>query len=96
MGLIAPSVAVRDLDKEHQFAIGATGLQLSAIQPDVYSGNEPLVKGEFGAGDARRPAEGRLVAFAEPLIEGQLFKGRIKRATLTGRLGQEGSAEEQD
>jgi hypothetical protein len=54
------------------------------------------VKREFGARDARRPAEAFLVALAEPLIEGDLFKGRIKRAALNGRRGYEGHAEEQE
>jgi len=94
--LIARAVAVRHLNKEHQLAIAATGLQVSAIQCDFDSGHEPLVKREFGARDARRPAEAGLVAFAEPLIEGDLFECRLKRAALAERLGHEGSAEEQE
>jgi hypothetical protein len=84
------------LDQEHQLAISATSRQISAIQSDFNSGHEPLVKREFGAGDARRPAEAGLVAFAEPLIEGELFKRRIKCAALAGRQGREASAEEQE
>jgi hypothetical protein len=96
MVLIARSIAVRDLDQEHQTAIAATGLQVPPIQCDFDSGYQPLVKREFGAWDARRPAKVCPAVFAEPLIEGDLFKCRIKGAAPAGRLGHEGSAEEQE
>ena len=54
------------------------------------------MKREFGARGARRPAEACLLVFAEPLIERDLLKCRIKRAALAGRLGREGGAEKQE
>src|SRR5579862_1126175 len=82
MVLIARPIAVCNLDKEHQLAIAPTALQIPPVQFDFDVRHESLVKGEFGTRHACRPTEGSLLAFAEPAIEGDLFKCRIER---TGR-----------
>jgi len=96
MVLKSRSVSVRNLDKEDQLAIAAAALEAPSIHFDCDPRYQSLVEREFYVGSRYRPTERRLAMFAQPLIEGDSFKGRVQRSSLAGRLSYARSAEAKD